>query len=34
VLIAVYVGLAAAVAWLLRRLTSKPPHTEVEGEVR
>ena len=29
VLVAVYVSLAAAVAWLLRRLTRRPPQTEV-----
>nr|MBA2794286.1 cytochrome ubiquinol oxidase subunit I [Thermoleophilaceae bacterium] len=28
-LVAVYVGLAAAMAWLLRRLTSKPPSAEL-----
>jgi len=28
-IVAVYLGLAVAVAWLLRRLTSQPPHTEV-----
>jgi cytochrome bd ubiquinol oxidase subunit I len=28
-LVAVYVGLAAAVAWLLRRLAARPPETEV-----
>jgi cytochrome d ubiquinol oxidase subunit I len=31
VLIIVYVGLALAVAWLLRRLAQQPPDTEVEG---
>jgi cytochrome bd ubiquinol oxidase subunit I len=30
-LVAVYVGLAAAVAWLLRRLARRPPETEVGG---
>jgi cytochrome d ubiquinol oxidase subunit I len=30
-LVAVYVGLAAAVAWLLRRLARRPPETEVAG---
>jgi cytochrome d ubiquinol oxidase subunit I len=29
VLVSVYVGLACAVAWLLRRLASRPPETEV-----
>lgn len=29
-IVAVYLGLAVAVAWLLRRLTSQPPHTEVQ----
>ncbi len=29
VLVAVYVALAVAVVWLLRRLTAAPPHTEV-----
>ncbi|WP_245602341.1 cytochrome ubiquinol oxidase subunit I [Solirubrobacter soli] len=29
VLIAVYIGVGAAVVWLLRRLASKPPETEV-----
>ena len=29
VLVAVYVSLAAGVVWLLRRLASKPPDTEV-----
>jgi cytochrome d ubiquinol oxidase subunit I len=33
VLVAVYVTLAAAVLWLLRRLASKPPSSEVEGHV-
>jgi len=32
-LITVYVLLGAAVAWLLRRLTSRPPQTELEGPV-
>ena len=31
VLIAVYAGLAAAVAWLLRRLARRPPDVEVSG---
>jgi cytochrome d ubiquinol oxidase subunit I len=31
VLVVVYVFLAAAVAWLLRRLARRPPETEVEG---
>ena len=31
VLLAVYVSLGAAVAWLLRRLASTPPHTELGG---
>jgi cytochrome d ubiquinol oxidase subunit I len=31
VLVAVYVSLAAAVVWLLRRLTAAPPYTEVSG---
>jgi cytochrome d ubiquinol oxidase subunit I len=30
-LIVVYVGLAGAVAWLLRRLARQPPETEVPG---
>ena len=30
-LIAVYVGLAAAVAWLLRRLAARPPAVELGG---
>jgi cytochrome d ubiquinol oxidase subunit I len=29
VLVAIYLALAVAVVWLLRRLTAKPPHTEV-----
>ena len=29
VLVAVYLGLAAALAWLLRRLTARPPETEL-----
>jgi cytochrome d ubiquinol oxidase subunit I len=33
VLLAVYIALAGAVLWLLRRLASKPPSSEVEGEV-
>jgi cytochrome bd ubiquinol oxidase subunit I len=33
-LVAVYVALGAAVFWLLRRLASKPPDTEVAGDVR
>jgi cytochrome d ubiquinol oxidase subunit I len=28
-LVVVYVGLGAAVAWLLRRLAARPPETEV-----
>jgi hypothetical protein len=31
--VAVYVSLAAAVVWLLRRLASKPPETEVDEPV-
>ena len=31
VLLAVYASLGAAVAWLLRRLTARPPHTELGG---
>jgi cytochrome d ubiquinol oxidase subunit I len=31
VLVLVYIGLGAAVAWLLRRLARKPPETEVAG---
>lgn len=31
--LAVYLALAAAVVWLLRRLASRPPSTEVAGEV-
>jgi cytochrome bd ubiquinol oxidase subunit I len=34
VLVAVYLGLGAAVVWLLRRLTAKPPATEVGTLVR
>jgi cytochrome d ubiquinol oxidase subunit I len=34
ILIVVYLALGAGVAWLLRRLTRKPPATEVEGPVR
>jgi len=34
VLLAVYVFLGAAVFWLLRRLTAKPPETEVAAPVR
>jgi cytochrome d ubiquinol oxidase subunit I len=30
-LVVVYLGLGAAVAWLLRRLASRPPETEVAG---
>jgi cytochrome d ubiquinol oxidase subunit I len=30
-LVVVYVGLACAVAWLLRRLAARPPETEVEA---
>jgi cytochrome d ubiquinol oxidase subunit I len=33
VLVAVYVSLAAAVAWLLRRLARQPPQTEVSEPV-
>jgi cytochrome d ubiquinol oxidase subunit I len=33
-LVLVYVGLAAAVAWLLRRLSSRPPEVEVGGAPR
>ena len=33
ILVAVYLALAAAVVWLLRRLASKPPSSEVEGDV-
>ncbi len=29
-IVAVYLSLAVAVAWLLRRLTSQPPHTEIQ----
>jgi cytochrome d ubiquinol oxidase subunit I len=32
-LVVVYVGLGAAVAWLLRRLAARPPATEVSGDV-
>jgi hypothetical protein len=32
-LVVVYVGLAAAVAWLLRRLAGSPPQTEVSEKV-
>ena len=32
-LVVVYLSLAAAVAWLLRRLASRPPETEVAGRV-
>jgi len=32
-LVVVYAGLAAAVAWLLRRLARRPPETEVAGQV-
>ena len=32
-LLAVYVALAGGVLWLLRRLASKPPSSEVEGPV-
>ena len=31
--VAVYLALGAAVAWLLRRLASRPPETEVAGPV-
>ena len=31
VLLAVYASLGAAVVWLLRRLTARPPHTELGG---
>jgi cytochrome d ubiquinol oxidase subunit I len=34
VLVAVYVTLGAAVFWLLRRLASKPPETEVSGSAQ
>ena len=34
VLGAVYLSLAIAMVWLLRRLTAKPPHTEVAGHVK
>jgi cytochrome bd ubiquinol oxidase subunit I len=34
VLVSVYVALAAGVAWLLRRLTRRPPDTEVAEPVR
>jgi cytochrome bd ubiquinol oxidase subunit I len=30
-LVLVYVGLAAAVVWLLRRLAARPPDTELAG---
>ena len=33
-LVVVYVGLAGAVAWLLRRLARRPPKSEVAGESR
>ena len=33
-LILVYLGLAGAVVWLLRRLAARPPETEVEGAPR
>jgi cytochrome d ubiquinol oxidase subunit I len=33
VLVAVYISLGVAVAWLLRRLARKPPETEVAGDV-
>ncbi|HEX2102863.1 MAG TPA: cytochrome ubiquinol oxidase subunit I [Solirubrobacteraceae bacterium] len=33
-LIVVYVGLAVAVAWLLRRLARRPPETEISSDVR
>jgi cytochrome d ubiquinol oxidase subunit I len=31
-LVVVYVGLGAAVAWLLRRLAAQPPTTEIAGD--
>jgi cytochrome d ubiquinol oxidase subunit I len=31
VLVLVYIGVGAAVVWLLRRLARKPPETEVTG---
>jgi hypothetical protein len=31
VLVVVYVGLAGAVAWLLRRLARRPPSSELTG---
>jgi cytochrome d ubiquinol oxidase subunit I len=33
-LVVVYVALAAAVAWLLRRLAAQPPATEIGGGAR
>jgi len=33
VLVAVYISLAGAVLWLLRRLARQPPQTEVSGPV-
>jgi hypothetical protein len=33
-LVLVYLGLAVAVAWLLRRLTRRPPETEVAPRAR
>ena len=33
VLVAVYISLAVAVVWLLRRLARKPPESEVAGDV-
>ena len=33
-LVVVYVGLAVAVAWLLRRLAAQPPETEVSAPIR
>src|SRR3954470_16215553 len=32
VLVAVYVSLAVAVVWLLRRLAGTPPHIEIDAE--
>jgi hypothetical protein len=31
VLVVVYVGVGAALWWLIRRLTARPPQTEVEA---
>jgi cytochrome d ubiquinol oxidase subunit I len=33
-LVVVYIGLAVAVAWLLRRLAAQPPETEVSAPIR